>query len=171
MHSSSASKQVPCILWTAQFIPVYITAHHLLQFWARSIQSTHPSSPNRFLLDVLILSFHLCLGLLSDVLSHQNLAHTSSVTHMCPMPHPLHSSWFYRLDKICDKCKSRSNSVCNILWSPVTSPQLRPKCLPQHSILKHSQHGRPICAYFGTTWYVWHCLLNQMDASIWFNNQ
>jgi hypothetical protein len=92
--------------------------------------------------------------------------HTSSLTHMCPMPHPVNSSWFYQLDKICDKWKSRSNSVCNILWFPVNSPWPRPKCLPQDSILKHSQNGRPICAYLGSVWYVWRWLFTLCRSNL-----
>ena len=85
MHSSSASKKVSCVLWTTKFIPAYITAQHLFLFHVRPIQSS-PPSPNRFLLDILILLFHLCLGLPSDVFSHQTL-HAHLLLSICaPCP-------------------------------------------------------------------------------------
>jgi hypothetical protein len=61
---------------------------------------------------------------------------------------------------------------CAISSGPLLPPPiLGPNVFLSYSILKYSQNGRPIFAYFGITWYVRFCLLNQMDASIWFNKQ
>ena len=106
-----------------------------------------------------------------------NPACTSSLVHMCPMPHQLHSSWFYHLGNIAEECKlvksaNQEAPQCAISSGPLLpTPISGPNVFLSYFILKNSQNGTPICAYFGITWYVWHCLLNQIDASIWFNKQ
>jgi hypothetical protein len=96
------------------------------------------------------------------------------------VPHapPTSFSWFLLILlniitwAILVKSANQEAPQCAVSCSPLLpSPILGPNVFLSYSILKHSQNGRPICAYFGITWYVWHCLSNQMNASIWFNEQ
>jgi len=70
--------------------------------------------------------------------------------------------------------RSANQEACQgaISSSPLLPPSiLGPNDFLSYSILKHFWNGRLICAYYGTMWYVWLCLLSLMDASIWFNKQ
>ena len=154
MRRSSTSKQFPCILWTSKFVPAYITAHHLFLFWARPIQSTL-FSQSRVLLDILILHFHLCLGIPSEVFSQRTL-HVHLLSPVCaPCPTYfiflifIHSSYIITW-AILVRSANQETPQCAISSSLLLPPHiLGPNVFLTYSILKHSQNGRPICAYFG----------------------
>ena len=56
------------------------------------------------------------------------------------MPRPHQSIGLNTLIRFAEDYISLSSSLCSLLHSPVTSSLLGPKYLPQHPILKHSQH-------------------------------
>jgi len=70
---------------------MHITCHKS-QFWARSIQST-PSHPI-YLRFLLVLFFHICLGLPCGLFhswfSHHNPVCTSPLPYMCYIPYLSH---------------------------------------------------------------------------------
>ena len=120
---SSASQEIPCILW-------YSTLH--LRIHKRPpplpilnhIIPVHVPTHWRF---ILILSFHLCLGLPSDFFflkyPHKIPVCTSHVPHTCDMPPP--PPLLVLLDLI--TCyRSLSSSLCNLNHSSLTSSLLGP---------------------------------------------
>jgi hypothetical protein len=62
----AASQEIPRIYGTRKFITVPTSARQLSLSWARSIQ--YPQSPPTSWRSILILSFHLCLGLPNGLL-------------------------------------------------------------------------------------------------------
>jgi len=61
LTGSAASQEIPRIFGTRRFITVLTSACHLSLSWANYIQSSQP--PPTFWRSILILSFHLRLGL------------------------------------------------------------------------------------------------------------
>ena len=59
-------KKFPAFYGTRRFITAFTSAHHLSLSWASSIQPIHPH-PTSWR-SILVLSFHLCLGLSSGLL-------------------------------------------------------------------------------------------------------
>jgi len=81
---------------TRRFITALTSARHLSLYWASSIQSKHPHPTSR--ISILILSFHLPLGLPSGLLP----SGFPTKTLYTPLPSPIratcpltHSSWLY----------------------------------------------------------------------------
>ena len=129
----SGSQEIPRILWNPKrFITVFTTARHLYLSWARSIQSmpSHPTSW-RF---ILILSSYLRLdlpsGLFPSGFPTKTLYKPFLSPHTCYMPCTSHSFPFDHPNKICEKYRSLSSTLCSFL-------HYRPKYIPQHLILKH----------------------------------
>ena len=85
---SQSVKNFPAFYGTQRFITAFTRAHHLSLSWARSIQSVphpHPTSWR----SILILSSHLCQGLLSGSFfsfHHQNPVYTPPlpIRAICP---------------------------------------------------------------------------------------
>ena len=70
----AASQEIPWIFGTQKFITVFTSACHLSLSWANSIQFPQPPPTSwRF---ILILSSHLCLGLLSGAKHTQYISFT-----------------------------------------------------------------------------------------------
>jgi hypothetical protein len=61
--------------------------------------------------------------------------------HACYMPNPSHAPWLDRLNNIWRTVKSWNYEVPHYAFSPVScyTLPLRPKYIPQHPILDHSQ--------------------------------
>jgi len=66
LTGSAASQEIPRIFGTRRFITVFTSVRHLSLSWANSIQSSQP--PSTSWRSILILSFHLRLGLPSGLL-------------------------------------------------------------------------------------------------------
>ena len=121
----------------------------------------HPLLPEQSLIRYFNITFPSMPRYSKWSLFPENPTRTSSLARMCPMPHLLHFLDFYsfflyyHLGNIGEECKSRNSSVCNILQSPVTSPHLRPKCLPH---LFHSQTLSKWEANLCIFWYHVICL-------------
>ena len=64
----------------------------------------------------------------------------SPIRHICHMPHPSHSSWFYHPNNIW--CKVQITKLLIMQYSPIPCYLVTrsPKHLPQHPILKHPQY-------------------------------
>jgi len=86
-------KKFPAFHGTPRFITALTSVRHLSLSWASPIQTTcpHPTSWR----SILILSTHLCLGLPSGLLPHQDPVHSPLLNHMRHMLSPSHSSRFY----------------------------------------------------------------------------
>jgi len=109
----------------------------------------HTPSPNRFFLDTLILPFNLCLGLASDIFSHQIL-HAHLLSPICA-PSPTHLIFLDFITwAILVRSKNQEAPQCAISSGPLLPPPiLGPNVFFSYSFLKHSQNGSPICVYFG----------------------
>ena len=102
----------------------------------QSSPSPHPASWR----SILILCFHLCLGLLSDFF----MSGFPIKTLYASLLSPLHASYaaslvlFDLITQIVfyEDCISWSSSLCSLLHAPVAQSLLRTRCLPQHSILE-----------------------------------
>jgi len=112
--------------------------------WARSIQSISHLTHWR---SVLILSSHIRIGLPSDLFLSGLPIKTLCESLLSPppfntyhMPRPTQSIGLITLMIFGEDYISLSSSLCSLLHSPVTSSLFGPKYLPQHAILKHSQH-------------------------------
>ena len=69
----------------------------------------------------------------------QNPSKTSPVSHTCLMPHPSHSIWFNHLNNIWWALHIIKVLAVQSSELPHYLIPLRPKYLPQHPILEHSQ--------------------------------
>ena len=95
-NSSSASQEIPCILWNQRFIIPFTTAHPLSLSWVTAVQSLSPlPTPWRSIFNICHPSApRSSKWLLSLRTSQQNPIWTSPVPHMCLMSCPSHSPWF-----------------------------------------------------------------------------
>jgi len=124
-NSTSPSPEIPRILW---FINAFIYNCHLSLSWARSIQYLpyHPTSWK----SILILFFHLYLGLISGLLPSGSPNKTpympphSSICGTCPA-HLILLELITRTI-LSEQNRSLSSSLCSFLHSPVTSSLLGP---------------------------------------------
>jgi len=132
LTDSQLVKKFPAFYGTRRFITAFTSARHLSLFWARSIQSM-PPQPNSWR-SILILSFHLCLGLF-----HSGFTTKISYTPLSLSPkHATCPAQLILLDLITrtifdEDYRPLSSSLCAFLHSPVTSSLLGPY------ILKHPQ--------------------------------
>jgi len=102
------------------------------------------SSPLHFFkIHFIVSSSHLSLGLSSDLfpsqLTSKTPLKTSPVSHTCLMPHPSHSIWFNHLNNIWWALHIIKVLAVQSSELPHYLIPLRPKYLPQHPILEHSQ--------------------------------
>ena len=130
-------KKSPAFYGTRRFITTLTSACHLSLSWASLIQSIppHPTSWR----SILILSFNLCLWLLSGLFPSG--FPTSRLPHTCYMPRPAHSSHFMTWAILGEEYRSLSSLLCIFLHSPLTSSLLGPNILlkhPQSAFLPHS---------------------------------
>jgi len=124
-------QKFPSFCGTQRFITAFITAHHLSLSWASSIQSIppHPTSWR----SILILSFHLCLGLPSGLFP---LGFPTKPLYM-PLPYPICATCpahliilnFITWTIFGEQYRPLSSSLDSFLHSPVTSPLLGPNIL------------------------------------------
>jgi hypothetical protein len=94
----SASQEIPRIYGTRRFITAFTRARHLSLSWARSIQSmsAHPTSWR----SILLLYYHLCLGLPSSIFPLSLLTkplYTPPLPHTCYVPRIFNSKIFNSL--------------------------------------------------------------------------
>ena len=128
---------------TRRFIAAFTSARPLSLSWARSIESTPPTSH--------FLKIHLNIILpsmsgyhkwsLTLRFPHQNPVYASpSPPPTCYMPRPSHSSRFYHPHNI--GWVVQIIKLLIMQFSPLSCylVPLRPKSSPQHPILKHPQH-------------------------------
>ena len=123
----SPSQEIPTFYGIRRFITAFTSSCHLSLSWTRVIQSIPPHSTSWK--SILILSYHLCLGLPRGLFPYQNLVYTNPLPHTCYMPHPSHSSRFDNLKKLGEEYRSQSSSLCCFLHSPVTLSLLGPNIL------------------------------------------
>jgi hypothetical protein len=119
-------KKFPAFYGSRKFFTVLTSARHSSQSWANSIQSPRP--PPTFWISILILSYHLRLGLRNGLFPSGFPPNT-----LCtPLSSPIRAtcpSLLFLLDlttrKIMGKeYRSFSYLLCNFLHSPVTSSLL-----------------------------------------------
>jgi len=133
-------KIFPAFYGTRRFITTFTSARHLSLSWARSIQSVPPHPTSRR--SILILSFHLCLGLPSGLFPSGFPTKTlykplfSPIRATCPAHFIL--LYFITLTILGEQYRSLSSSLCSYLHSPVTSSLLGPNVL-LNTILKQLQ--------------------------------
>ena len=119
----SASQEIPCFLWD---LKVHYCIHKLLP--------TVPILSHNDQVHALkshFLKIHLNIILpsmpgsskwsLSLSFPHQNPVYTSTLPHMCYMPHPAHSFWFDRSNNIGWGVQIIKLLICSFLHFPVTS--------------------------------------------------
>ena len=141
LTSLQSVKKFPAFYGTRRFITALTSARHLSLSWTRSIQSitTHPNS----LRSILILSFHLLLGLPSGLFPSEIPNKTLCTSVLFP-----NTCYMFRL-----YYSPRFDQPNNIWWAvqiikflimwlspfPCYLVPLRPKYSSQHPILKHHQ--------------------------------
>ena len=135
-NSYSANLKIPQILWKPK---VHYKIHNspppdpILSQVSTSVHSNPTSWSSILILSYLLhLDFEVVLSFRSP---HQTTVRTSPASYTCHMPRPNHSSWFDRpnyirwgVQIIKLFVKYFSLPLCHLLL-------LRPKYLPQHSIL------------------------------------
>ena len=99
LTGSAASQEIPRIFGTRRFITVLTSARHLSLSWANSIQSPQP--PPTSWRSILILSFHLRLGLPNCLFSSGFPTRTLYTPLPCPERAILHIQ--YLIPTLCNK--------------------------------------------------------------------
>ena len=139
-NSSSTSQEISCIEWNQSSLPhSQVFAACLCPEPDQSSPSLHPASWR----SILILSYHLFLGLLSDLF----ISGFPIKTLYASLLSPLHASYPAPLVLLAlitqiifsEDYISWSSSLCSLLHAPVAQSLLRTRCLPQHPILKQRQ--------------------------------
>ena len=124
-------KKFPAFHGTRRFITALTSVHHLSLFWAHPIQSIYPH-PTSWR-SILILSTHLPLGLPSGLFP----SGFPTKTLYTPLSSPIRATCpahlilldFITRTILDEQYKSFSSSLCNLLYSPVTSSLLGPNIL------------------------------------------
>ena len=135
-----SAKKLSFLHSTRLFVTVITTSCHFSLYRALWVQFTHCYSI--YLKPILILSFHLCLGLPSHLFPsgfptkslYTNMF--SSIRATCPTQ-PILLDLITRIT-FDDQYRSRSSSLSSLLSSSVTSSFLDPKNI-SHPTLEHSQ--------------------------------
>ena len=124
-------KNFPAFHGTRRFITALTSVRHLSLSWASPIQSIYPH-PTSWR-SILILSTYVCLGLPSGLFPSGFPTKTlctllsSPIRATCPA-HLILLDFITRT-VLGEEYKSSSSSLCNLLYSPVTSSLLGPNIL------------------------------------------
>ena len=134
-------KKFPAFYATRRFITGFTSSRYQSLSSATAIQSilSHPTSGR----SISILSSHLRLSVPSGLFPScfPTKALYAPILGSCVL-HAQPISFFSILSlekKYGEEYRSWSSSLCSLLHSPLTSSRLRPKYIPQHPILEHSQ--------------------------------
>ena len=141
LRSSAASQEIPRIFGTLRFLTV--SARHLSVSWANSIQSPQP--PPTSWRSILILTSHLCLGLLNGLFPSGFPTRT-----LCtPLPSPIRAICPAHLILLDFTTRTILGKEYRSLHSPVTSSLLGSDTLlntlfshPQPTFLPHCERPR-----------------------------